>query len=627
MTEPSTIDRAAAARWLMADLVQWHQREAKPEYWAHFERLLKHDDRDFIEDAECIGGLRLVGEVDRVDRSIVWRYEFPADQDHKFEVGDAVFDPHSARIAVSGTAQREGATARPRQAGTIMAIDEEKGTIDLKRGATSAASHPTALIPRGPIGTEELQLALRRVAGQLLADPSGLGAGPYLAVRRLLHRVPPTFVGGRTLASATATRDASANFIALASELDQSCLVVQGPPGAGKTWALARAVIQCVAAGQTVGLCAFKHETIKTMVKAIRDALLDPDVSRTLVEGGVPLRIMRRVSGDESISADKDGLVTEVKEPQRITAALAEESHRVVAGTAWLFAPEELDEKVDVLFIDEAGQMSLATACAAATAARSVVLVGDPQQLAQPGKALHPPLPSPASELYPFGAGASALSHVLAGRATIPPMEGIFLDRTQRLHPEICRFISDAMYDGRLESADHCAHRVIIHADGRREAGIRWHPVEHVGNKLSSSEEVEAIREIVRELEGASQVTKDGSIARLEPSDVMIVAPYNAQVNDLRAALPGRRVGTVDKYQGLQAPVVIVSLTASSADDVPRGLDFLYSTNRLNVAVSRAQSLCIVVGSPSLLAARCNTVRQLELVNVLCRYVEMAEEW
>jgi uncharacterized protein len=146
-----------------------------------------------------------------------------------------------------------------------------------------------------------------------------------------------------------------------------------------------------------------------------------------------------------------------------------------------------------------------------------------------------------------------------------------------------------------------------------------------VGNKLNSVEEVDAIRAIVRGFEGATRVAKDGTVVPLAPGDVMVVAPYNSQVNDLRAALPDCRVGTVDKYQGLEAPIVIVSLTASSSDDVPRGLEFLLSTNRLNVAVSRAQSLCIIVGSPSLLATRCNSVHQLELVNVLCRYVEMAE--
>jgi uncharacterized protein len=620
MTTPPSIDRSAAVRWLMADLIQWHQRENKPDWWAHFRRLYALDDRDFIEDADCLGGLHLIGEVDRVKRSIVWRYEFPADQDHKFKVGDVVYDPHRSR-------EPSGSTGKQvlHSAGTIVAIDEAAGTIDLQRGSRNEGSHPTALIPGKPYGTTQLEVALQRIAKELLADPGGLGDGQYLAVRRLLHRVPPALAGERSLESVIESLGASQAFIESAALLDRSPLIVQGPPGAGKTWALARAVIACAAAGQSVGLCAFKHESIKAMIGAIREALTDPTVARMLADGGVALRIMRKIGDAESVEEDESGFVTETESNPAIAAAIENRSHSIIAGTAWLFAREQLAERLDVLFIDEAGQISLATACAAATAARNVVLVGDPQQLAQPGKVIHPPLPSPAIDAHPFGAGASALSHVLAGRATIPASEGIFLDQTQRLHPEICEFISISMYDGRLVSADHCARRVIIDADGHQQAGIRWHPVEHVGNKLNSVEEVDAIRAIVRGFEGATRVAKDGTVVPLAPGDVMVVAPYNSQVNDLRAALPDCRVGTVDKYQGLEAPIVIVSLTASSSDDVPRGLEFLLSTNRLNVAVSRAQSLCIIVGSPSLLATRCNSVHQLELVNVLCRYVEMAE--
>jgi len=272
--------------------------------------------------------------------------------------------------------------------------------------------------------------------------------------------------------------------------------------------------------------------------------------------------------------------------------------------------------------------MSLANALAIATSAKSVVLVGDPQQLAQPGKGAHPLLPEPAEDFFPLASGASALEHVLAGRATIPTDEGIFLDITFRLHPEICKFISEAMYDGRLEHADNCRNRAITLASGQRETGVRWCPVEHDGNKISSPEEVAAIEQIVRQFEGSSITNKSGLTRPINSAhDIMLVTPYNSQANDLHRALPNLRVGTVDKFQGLEAPIVIFSLVASTSEDVPRGLEFLYSTNRLNVAVSRAKTLCIVVGSPRLHAAKCNSVKQLQLVNVLCKYAEMAQIW
>ena len=337
------------------------------------------------------------------------------------------------------------------------------------------------------------------------------------------------------------------------------------------------------------------------------------------------LKVMRKIERDEK-PADETITVTEVDKNQEIFDAIESNSHNVFAGTAWVFTDEKAPV-LDVIFIDEAGQMSLANAVGVSTAAKSLVLVGDPQQLAQPGKGSHPLMPEEATELYPFGATASALQHVLKNNETVPDDEGIFLDVTQRLHPEICKFISEAMYNGRLENAPHCNKRSIIMATGAHESGIRWCPVEHEGNKMYSTEEVDAIKNIVSQFVGSSVINKSGEVRTLSEADIMIVAPYNSQVNDLKVALPDCQVGTVDKFQGLESPIVILSLTASSSEDVPRGMDFLYSTNRFNVAVSRAKTLCIVVGSPRLLAARCNSVRQLQLVNVLCRYVQMAKRW
>ena len=614
----------SSARWLLADLLLWHQREARPDWWIYFERILTYDLQKFLEDADCLGGLQLVGQVGEIKQSFVWRFSFPTDQDFKIKVGDEVFDPMSARTELF-VEEAEGVRnfPSPKKVGEVVAIDEVNGFIDVKRGKKQGSPTASNLMPSARVADEKIRKALQRLAQALINDEGSLDS-QFSAAWSLLRLRKSEFRAGASLAPIV-NESASNRFIRLAPLLDKSYLVVQGPPGSGKTWALARAVIECVIAGQKVGLCAFKHETLKSMVDAIVEALNDPKISARLKSSSTNLKIMRKIEMDEK-PADETTTVTEVNKNQQIFDAIESNSHNVFAGTAWVFTDEQAP-KLDVIFIDEAGQMSLANAVGVSTSAKSLVLVGDPQQLAQPGKGSHPLMPEEAKELYPFGATASALQHVLKNNETVPDDEGIFLDVTQRLHPEICQFISEAMYNGRLENAPHCNKRSIVMTTGAHESGIRWCPVEHEGNKMYSTEEVDAIKNIVTQFVGSSLINKDGEVRALSESDIMIVAPYNSQVNDLKVALPDCKVGTVDKFQGLESPVVILSLTASSSEDVPRGMDFLYSTNRFNVAVSRAKTLCIVVGSPRLLAARCNSVRQLQLVNVLCRYVQMAKRW
>jgi uncharacterized protein len=222
---------------------------------------------------------------------------------------------------------------------------------------------------------------------------------------------------------------------------------------------------------------------------------------------------------------------------------------------------------------------------------------------------------------HPPGTEASVLGHLLGDDETVRPEMGLFLAETWRLRPEICSFISEAFYEGRLEPAGVTVSRSI--ADGN---GVRFLQVEHTGHRLASPEEAEAIRAEINRLVG-TPVVEDGRERALRYDDFIVVAPYNAHVRCLREKLPEAvRVGTVDKFQGQQATVVFYAMASSSGEDVPRGLEFLFSRNRLNVAVSRAQCLAYVVASPRLLETSCKTVEQMRLVNALCRFVEVAEE-
>ena len=297
--------------------------------------------------------------------------------------------------------------------------------------------------------------------------------------------------------------------------------------------------------------------------------------------------------------------------------ALANGVVDVVGGTTWLWSREDMAGTVDVLFVDEAGQMSLADALAASPCARSLVLLGDPQQLDQPLQGVHPP-----------GAERSVLAHVLDGERVMPDHLGLFLDGSWRLHPDISAYTSEVFYEGRLHSHPGRDRLALTGVPPLSGAGIRFLPVPHSGQSNESPEEAAEVSEVVRSLLAATPTYTDASGASmpLAEADVLLITPYNAQVRALSDALPGFRIGTVDKFQGQEAPISIYSMATSSLEEAPHGMEFLYSLNRLNVATSRAQCVTLVVASPKLLRVRCRTPRQMRLANALARLMEMAAD-
>ena len=247
------------------------------------------------------------------------------------------------------------------------------------------------------------------------------------------------------------------------------------------------------------------------------------------------------------------------------------------------------------------------------------MLLGDQMQLGQPIQGVHPDR-----------SGESSLEYLLDDMATIPPERGIFLKTTWRMHPDVCRFISDAVYDGRLEPEPQNAKRaLLLEPDAHcalAPAGVKFIPVEHDACSQRSQEEADVVNELVESLLEQRYQDKNGNEHRLTLENILVVAPYNMQVKLLKQVLPeGARVGTVDKFQGQEAEVVIISMTTSSGDYLPRFISFLYSKNRLNVAISRAKCLALLVANPALMAIRCSTPEEIALVNTLCWAREYSE--
>jgi predicted RecB family nuclease len=588
---------AEKARWLLAHQLEYFKREDNCAWWEFF-RIHELGHEDLLDERKAISGLRFVGNAGSAVNAPVHRYSFP-EQEAAFDPGDELYVIGGDRI------------------GKVAALDLSGCTIDIAKSSRGVDVHPAAVMVNervNPSPVDHALLELARSAAKHGVD----GEGPYRAARDLLLKRhprlrpsadeapflpgllepaflrPPALLRPREAAVAAAVR--------LVKNLDNGVLPIQGPPGTGKTFTGARMIVALAREGKRIGVTAVSHKVIRNLLGAVMAAA---------VEQGVQVSAVHKVSkpsGDEGIE--------ETTEASRAKAGL--EHGKITGGTAWFWASDAMIQSVDYLFIDEAGQMSLAHALAAGRAARNIVLLGDPQQLEQPSRGAHPE-----------GADVAALVHLLEGKKTIADEAGLFLAETWRLHPAICAFTSQTSYEGRLRPRAGLERQALRGSGFFDGSGLFYVPVEHAGNQNSSPEEAEMVCRIVSILLAPSVRWSDsrGAARRIHGSDILVVAPYNAQVAALTVRLPAAvRVGTVDRFQGQQAPVVIYSMASSSAGDAPRGMGFLYNPNRLNVATSRAQSTCILVAAPRLLEPECSSPQQMRWANGLCLYREMAKE-
>jgi uncharacterized protein len=582
------------ACWLLAHLLEWHRREEKATWWEYF-RLLDVIPEELFDEKAGLAGLQLVGRCGGTETRPIHRYRFPP-QDHDVRPGQTVCAPDGQEI------------------GEVADIDSAHRTVDIEKRGRTRDVHPWAVFVHERVPVKALAEAIERL-GRWVAAHGIDAAGEYRAARDLLLKRVPRLRSPSRPALRRAGEALVAAARRLVLELSEGVLPVQGPPGTGKTYTGARMICELVRAGKKVGVTAVSHKVIRNLLDAVVQAAR---------EEGLALRCLHKVK--EPSEKPPEG-ISETTKNEEFHTCVALGRFQVAGGTAWAWARREFFGTLDVLVVDEAGQMSLANTLAAAQAARNVVLLGDPQQLEQPIQGAHPE-----------GSDVSALEHLLGGAETMPDERGLFLAETWRLHPAICRFTSEIFYESRLEPHAGCERQALVGATPHSEAapfseagpfagaGLWFVPVAHEGNQSSSPEEVERVAKLVDALLSAdiSWIDMHGKSKRLGRNDVLIVAPYNAQVSALSERLPGARVGTVDKFQGQEAPVVIYSMATSSPEDAPRGMEFLYDLHRLNVATSRARCACIIVASPLLFEPECRTPHQMRLANALCRYAELA---
>ncbi|MBR0831342.1 TM0106 family RecB-like putative nuclease [Bradyrhizobium manausense] len=565
------------ARWLLAHLVDFFGRENKAVWWDYF-RLSDLSAEDLLHERAGLGGLIFVGGVGGTVRAPIHRYTF-AVQETDVRADDELRNAGGDKL------------------GSVVAISSDDRTIDIKKRQDTASLHPHAVFAHKFVDNQVLAESIFRI-GDYVADHGITGAGSYRAARDLLLKVAPRLREGSL---EEASEPLLARAMRTALSLDQSALPVQGPPGAGKTHAGARMICALVRNGQTVGVTANSHKVIRH--------LLDKSLEAA-AEQRLTIQCIQKVRDEPGFHP---GLQLTTKNPDFIDGL--GNGCQVGGATGWFWARSDAAGIVDVLFVDEAAQMSLANALAVSQAAKSIVLLGDPRQLEQPMQGSHPD-----------GVATSALDHVLGEHKTIEAGRGLFLEETWRLHPDICTFTSELFYEGRLRPRAGLERQQIMSSSRVQGSGLRYLAVYHEGNQNSSPEEANEIKRLVDEIlsSKASWVDGTGKETAIGLEDILIIAPYNAQVFELQERLPGARIGTVDKFQGQEAPIAIYSMTTSSHADAPRGMEFLYSLNRLNVATSRAKCLCILVASPQVFEAECRTPRQMQLVNAFCRYLELA---
>lgn len=575
--DDGALSEADQVRLLTFQLLDFHRRADKPVWWQLFSRQ-DMSTEELLEDIESLAGLRRTTTPPQpIKQSFLFEYSF--------EPQESKMRPGSQGLIADSLASVQ-----------LFSLDNDACLATFKATANKAPPDVFDMIPGRPVPTDSLREALFRYADSVLA-----GEQRFQAVTDFLHRRAPRVKGVEPgtplLDSSLVTTEAIKQVV---RNLDSSVLFIQGPPGAGKTYTGSHLIVDLLKTGKRIGVTSNSHHAINNLLSAVE--------MRAQAEGVAFKGLKKSSTGEDTEFTGR--CIRSIENNKAFREAWGPHIN-LIAGTAWLFADTAFTEQLDYLFVDEAGQVSVANLVSMGMAARNIVLMGDQMQLSQPVQGVHP-----------GHSGDSILDYLLDGTPTIAADRGVFLAQSWRMHPQVCAFISHAVYDGQLSAAPGTERQQLLLDGARPEvpaSGLMFCPVEHDGNGQSSEEEAAYVKALYEYFLRQRYVDKSGEEHVFTGENILVVAPYNLQVQLLKQVLPaGARVGTVDKFQGQEAEIVIVSMATSNEDYLPRDIGFLYSKNRLNVAVSRAKSLACIVASPGLTAIRCQTPQDMSLVNGLC---------
>ena len=566
---------------MLSNLCLFHKREDKPVWWRLFDRI-ERTDADLVDDLDCLGELISTGnKVVLTARSNGFEYSFDSAQESKIKEGD------------SGLKAKQNTDLNI----SIHELDPVKGIITLKSTAKELPSL-LSLIPCSVISAKPISTRLEEIMYSYLNEDA-----LKTSVQHLLLRQRPVFLNDHENDLSKWADSTLDSLILAISELNNSYFCIQGPPGTGKTYSGARVINALVQQGKKIGVASNSHKAVNNMLEAVIE-----DMNARDIEG-----MIGKVHNKKDDLLYENARIILKKSPKDMSL----NEVVVVGGTAWTFANDSFIDQLDYLFIDEAGQVSLANMIGMSASCKNIILIGDQMQLANPSQGMHPE-----------NSGDSCLDYLLKDSPTIAIDKGVLLPDTYRMHSKICDFISSRVYENRITSIESNDIRVINHNSNsklQKSFGIEYIPVEHTGNEQASLEEALKIKEIIQSLLVSTKTNREGKASEITKEDILIVTPYNHQVRLLFDTLGSSfNIGTVDKFQGREAPIVIISMASSNALTSPRGLSFLFDPNRLNVAVSRAQSLAILVASSELEKPIATNQKDMKLSNLYLDLIDYA---
>ena len=569
---------------LVSDIIGFYNREAKPT-WREFYNRKKKSDEELIDDPECIGNMKLNGEPKPDKRSLIYSYKFE-DQEFKLRKSKETVIANNLDIE-----QKD-------RAGKIIEIDYKKKEILLKRG-TSQGMLPKILSvgPGISRGNDKLILNTYKFIDTLINKENR-----YNSLIDFLEKKFPNIEGIKAGEKIIQSNDFIKEIPRIISNLNNSYIYIQGPPGTGKTFQASNAIIELLKQKKKIAITALSHKVIHNLLQKVEDIAKEKQFKI--------IGYKRGKFEDEDTIFNGDFIKTHEKDPIFMNALKINDAGQIFAGTKYHLASSYYDNKIDYLFIDEAGQLSLADLISIGNIAKNIVLIGDQNQLGQPIKGTHP-----------NDSGQSILDYLLEGRDTIPENRGIFLNKTYRLHSKINEFISSNFYEGRLNCDERTDKRIIKFNKKCiiQKPGVHYIEMNHKNNVQTSLEEIETVVDLMKQMIG-SEFNDNGKKRELSVNDFLIISPYNTQVNLMIAKLEEEkiknpRVGTIDKFQGQEAPINIISMTSSDSETLPRNKEFFFSKNRLNVAISRAQVASIILFNPKILDFFPKDINQIKLVN------------
>ena len=567
----------------LAWILEFHRREAKPVFWRLFERLgLSHV--ELLDDLNCLACCERTRRdaFKPTPRSRNLAYEFQFDPAQEFKGASNSF-------YLLGLEDENGKYLKANYLEEFSDLPNGLIVLQMKQESSDLITIvPDEHVNANPIPHSIYQVVEGYESGQL----------ERCAIIDFLNRSKPVIKNYKDdpIASSNDPNQRLQQVINSVKNLDNSYLTIQGPPGSGKSHTGKHIIAELVKTGAKIGVSSNSHKAINNLLLSTAKFCREEGINATFA-------------------------CTKETEPELIDAGVSilnnnnlanhVEPGCVLGTTAWGFSRDDMSEQLDYLFVDEAGQVSIANLVAMSRSSKNLVLMGDQMQLGQPSQGTHP-----------AESGLSILDYLLHDTPTISNDMGVFLGTTYRMHSAVNQFISTHIYDGKLEShPDNDKRTIKVPNDYKgilnKEAGIIFSAVCHEGNTQASDEEVAEIETMVNQLLGRTFTELSDKSRPVTLDDMLFVAPYNHQVSKLKQVFGSQaKVGSVDKFQGQEAPIVFLSMCASDASESPRGLDFLFDKHRINVAISRAQSLAIIVGNPRMVSTPVNRVDQLKTINL-----------